>query len=74
MLNAELRPYTSTEVGGSELIKLLLVALVMVVAFVACEFAGAVLQNRAQALHAVEESANPAVAVTPPSLVPQTPD
>jgi hypothetical protein len=55
------------------MVRLLAVALVICVAFVACEFAGAVLQNRAQALRAVEESTNPAVAATPPSLVPETP-
>ena len=53
--------------------RLLLVALVIGGAFVASEFAGAVLQNHAQALHVAEESANPAVAATPPSLVPETP-
>lgn len=56
------------------MLRLLGVALVIVVAFVACEFAGAVLENRAQALHAVEESTNPAVALTPPSLTPEARD
>ena len=51
------------------MVRLLGVALVICVAFVACEFAGAVLQNRAQALHVAEERANPTVAATPPSLV-----
>ena len=54
------------------MLRLLTVALVICVAFVACEFAGAVLQQRALALRAQEETANPAVAVTPPSLVPET--
>ena len=54
------------------MLRLLAVALVIGGAFVACAFAGAVLQNRAQARHAVEEHANPAVAVTPPSLFPET--
>ena len=56
------------------MVRLLGVALVIAAAFVACEFAGSVLENRAQARHAVEENANPAVAVTPPSLVPETRD
>jgi hypothetical protein len=38
---------------------------VICVAFVACEFAGTVLQHRAQAMRAAQEAANPAVAVTP---------
>ena len=54
------------------MLRLLTLALVICVAFVACEFAGAVLEHRALALRAAEESANPAVAVTPPSLVPET--
>ena len=54
------------------MVRLLGVAFVIVVAFVACEFAGSVLQNRAQALRAAEERAHPAVAVSPPSLVPET--
>ena len=54
------------------MLRLLIVALVTVAAFVACEFAGSVLENRAVALRAVQEQANPAVAVTPPSLVPET--
>ncbi len=39
---------------------LLAVALVLVVAFVASEFVGAVLQNRAQTLRAAGESGRPA--------------
>ena len=54
--------------------RLLLVALVICGAFVASEFVGAVLQDRAQARHVVEEDANPAVAVTPPSLTPEARD
>ena len=54
------------------MLRLLTVVLVICVAFVACEFAGAVLQHRALAQRAAEESANPAVAATPPSLVPET--
>ncbi len=54
------------------MLRLLTVALVICVAFVACEFAGTVLQYRAQALRAAERTADPAVATTPPSLVPET--
>ncbi len=54
------------------MLRLLTVAFVICVAFVACEFAGAVLQNRAVALRAAQHTANPAVATTPPSLVPET--
>lgn len=54
------------------MLRLLTVALVICMAFVACEFAGAVLENRAQALRAAEEQASPAVATSPPSLVPET--
>ena len=54
------------------MVRLLAVALVLCVAFVMCAFTGAVLQKRALDLRAAEESANPAVAVTPPSLVPET--
>jgi hypothetical protein len=56
------------------MLRLLLVALVIGGAFVACEFVGAVLENRAQARHVVEENANPALAVTPPSLTPEARD
>ena len=56
------------------MVRLLGVALVIVAAFVACEFAGSVLEYRAQALHAVEESTNPAVAATPPSPTPEARD
>jgi hypothetical protein len=46
--------------------RLLMVAFVLCVAFVACEFAGAVLQQRAQDRRAMEEREVPsAVAVTP---------
>ena len=56
------------------MVRLLGVALVVVAAFVACEFAGSVLENRAQARHVVEENATPAVAVMPPSLTPEARD
>ena len=54
------------------MVRLLIVAVVLVGAFVACEFAGSVLQSRAVALRTVREQATPAVAVTPPALVPET--
>ena len=68
-----MRSYVLTPTVGEKgvMLRLLTVALVICVAFVACEFAGSVLENRAQALRAAEETANPAVAVTPPSLVPE---
>ena len=56
------------------MLRLLAVALVISVAFVASLFVGTVLENRAQALHASEERSNPAIAVSPPSLTPETRD
>jgi hypothetical protein len=54
------------------MLRLLAVALVICIAFVATAFVGSVLQQRAQDLRAVREQGSPAVAVTPPSLVPET--
>jgi hypothetical protein len=54
--------------------RLLLVALIIGAAFLGTAFVGSVLQNRAQALHASEERANPALAVSPPTPTPETSD
>lgn len=52
--------------------RLLQVALVLCIAYVASEFFGAVLQRRAENERAMQERQSPALAVTPPSLTPET--
>jgi hypothetical protein len=56
------------------MLRLLAVASIIGVAFVASMFVGSVLENRAEALHASQERANPAIAVSPPPLTPETRD
>jgi hypothetical protein len=52
--------------------RLLQIALLIGGAVVVIEFVGAALEQRANTLHAVHESATSALAVAPPSLVPET--
>ena len=56
------------------MLRLLQIALLIGGAVVVIEFVGGALENRANSLQAIHENSKPAVAVAPPSLVPQTRD